>query len=519
MSGRDEQLAGPAVAGGDPISGVLTGADVGGRVMRGGAQRAFGFVLSNLLTVAGAVLLTRHLGVEDFGRFGTVMALLAVVQGLADAGLTATGAREMSLLDEPAERRELLSHILGLRVLLTAVGVALAVLFAVVAGYDATLVRGTLIAGVGIFLVSVQSSMLLPLAVEMRNGTIALNEVVRQLVLVIGWAALVVAGAALSAFFAVQIAAGIALLALTPLMLARHHFVVPSWESARIRELASIALPMALAGALGIIYFRVLVVLMSLMSDSDKEVGYYVASARVMEAFTALPVLLVAVVIPVVTVAARDNNERLLYVTARMTEVMALAGVLIAVMLSIGAQPVVVAIAGHDFEPAADVLRIQCLGIALIFVAAAFGPPLIGLGRIRELALATGLGVVAVVIAGIALIPAFDATGAAVAAVIADVVLCTATYAVLRRAGPGRALDIPVLARILLAGLLGGSAAALPGLPDVVLALIGALVFVVAALALRAVPQEVQGVARAVAAWLGRGGGSAGGRGTPDTLR
>ena len=79
---------------------VLGDHEVGGRVVRGGAQRAIGFVAANLLTLAGAVILTRYLGVDDFGRFGTVMALLAIVQGIADAGLTMTGSRELALTDD-----------------------------------------------------------------------------------------------------------------------------------------------------------------------------------------------------------------------------------------------------------------------------------------------------------------------------------------------------------------------------------------------------------------------------------
>ena len=186
-------MSAPGPDGESQTPGVLGDDAVGGRVVRGGAQRAIGFVIANLLTLAGAVILTRHLGVEDFGRFGTVMALLAVVQGIADAGLTMTGSRELALQDEAERRRELLAHVLGLRVVLTAAGIVLAVLFTLIAGYDETLVLGTVVAGVGIFLVSVQSAMLLPLGVEMRNGTIAVNEVARQCVLVAGWAVLVIA--------------------------------------------------------------------------------------------------------------------------------------------------------------------------------------------------------------------------------------------------------------------------------------------------------------------------------------
>ena len=40
------------------------------------------------------MLLLRHLGVAQFGRYATVIALAAIVAGLADAGLTVAGQRE-----------------------------------------------------------------------------------------------------------------------------------------------------------------------------------------------------------------------------------------------------------------------------------------------------------------------------------------------------------------------------------------------------------------------------------------
>ena len=66
---------------------VLSGPDVAAHVVRGGLQRGAGFLAINLLTGLTAIVLLRYLGVEDFGRYGTVMALLAIVQGVSDAGL------------------------------------------------------------------------------------------------------------------------------------------------------------------------------------------------------------------------------------------------------------------------------------------------------------------------------------------------------------------------------------------------------------------------------------------------
>lgn len=481
----------PAAGGGDALSDQ----DVGVRVVRGGLQRSIGFLLTNLLSVAGAVVLLRYLGVEDFGRFGTVMALVNIVYGISDAGLTLTGARELAVRREQDDRRHVLAHVLTLRIVLTALGVLGAVAFAVIADYESELVVGTALAGFGIFLASVQSAMLLPLSVELRNARIAFNEVLRQAVLVAAFAALAVLGAGLLPFFAAQILVGVVLLAITPALLGRHHLVVPRWSAAQMRALVEIALPVAIANVLGVLYLRILVILMSLLSDDPVEIGDYVTSTRVIELVAGLPFLLGTVILPVLTVAARDDQTRMRYINARMTETLALGGVLLAIVVSFAARPIILLLGGDEYEGAIPVLQLQCLAVVTIFLASAWNQTLVGMGRVRALVVTTGAGLTAVVVAGLALIPPFDAEGAAGAAVIADLVLCIATYVALRRAGPGRELALRRLLLVVVAAIPAVAIGLVPGLPDVLSAAVAGAAFVAAALVLKAVPSELVGAA------------------------
>ena len=140
-----------------------------------------------------------------------------------------------------------------------------------------------------------------------------------------------------------------------------------------MRELIAVGLPIAVASVLGIVYFRILVVLASLLTDDEREIGLLVASARVVEVVVGLAFLLVSVVLPVMTVAARDDPKRLAYVTRRMTEVMAIVGLSV-LFLFFAAEPVVVALGGAQYEDAAPVLQIQCLALLTIFITAAWTP-------------------------------------------------------------------------------------------------------------------------------------------------
>ena len=470
---------------------ALSGDDVGRRVMRGGLARGTGFVVSNLFAAAGAVVVLRYLGVTEFGRYGTVMALVAIVQGITDAGLSVTGTRELSLAGSASDRRRVLAHLVGLRIILTGVGVPAAVAFSALVGYDSTLVLGTAMAGAGVFLISVQSAMLIPLSVDLRNVALTANEVLRQGLLIVGFVLVAVAGGGLLGFFAVQIAAGLVLMAIAPLLLERRDRVRPRWTWHELRKLAAVGIPVAVAAVLTAAYFRVLVVVMSLRSDDPEQIGLFVTSTRIFELVAALPVMLSMIVLPVVTVAARDDRARLRYVVGQMTQLMAVGGALVTITTVLAAEPILRILGGPEYVDAAPVLRIQSIALLTLFISAAWSPTLIGMHRQGSVAAATAIGLLIAIAAGIVLVPGAQAEGAAWAAAAADGFVLVAAYVLLRRAGPGRELSLGFAPRLVLAAGLALAVALVPGLPALLDTVAGAVIFAVAALALRLVPAEV----------------------------
>lgn len=469
---------------------ALTGDDVGGKVVRGGAVRVAGIVAQNLFVALGAVILLRYLGVDDFGRFGTVMALISIVQGVTDAGLTVTGTRELALRGSDGARRELLAHILSLRVLLTAIGVVFAVGFAVVAGYDEAMVVGTAVAGVAALLLNVQGAFLLPMVVELRNGTIALNEVLRQFFNVVGWTLAALAGASLGWFFGAQVLAGLAMLALVPVLIGRRYLVRPGWTNEQMRGLVTVGLPVAISTVLVVVYFKVLVIIVSLLS-TETETGLFATSARVFDMTTMLPLTFAVLILPVLTVAHRDDPARLRYVLQQLTQAMVVVGVGVAIAVAVLAEPVLLILGGSEYEGAAPILRIQCIALATLFVGSAWNPTLIAMGRQLWVAAASGIGLVAIVVLGALLVPSRDAEGAAIAAAIADSLLLVSLYVLLRRAGPGRDVRlgfalkvVPLAAAALIVGLA-------VGLPPIVGAVLAMALYAVGAYVLGLIPDEV----------------------------
>src|SRR3954454_23849706 len=144
---------------------ILDTPQAGPAAIRGGVIRLLGYGTSVMLSVGSAALLFRHLGVEDGGRYVTVTSLVLIASGLVDFGLTGIGVRELAVLDS-AQRAHLLRNLVGLRVVLSLLGVLGAVVFALAVDYSEAMVLGTLLAGLGFAAAAAQGTLVSLLTVE-----------------------------------------------------------------------------------------------------------------------------------------------------------------------------------------------------------------------------------------------------------------------------------------------------------------------------------------------------------------
>ena len=468
---------------------ILESPEAGAMVIRGGLLRAAGYGAGILITAAASVLLLRYLGVVELGRYATVVSLIGIVSGVTDAGITTVGARDLARLPTAEQRRHLLSNLVGLRLVLTPIGVLAAVLFTALAGFDEVLVLGTLVAGFGLVLLNVQVTMTLLLSVDLKVGRLAVVDVIRQAVALAGIAVLVAAGASLLPFFSVYILAGIVLLALTPLLVGPNMAWRPAFDRETQRHLIREALPLAAAIVMNVLYFRILVILMSLIA-SGFATGLFATSFRIFEILFLIPSLVLAVALPVVSVAA-ETRPRLRYILQRMLEAGMVAAVYLVLISVILAEPALDLLAGREYRDAVPVLQIQVFALIPVFISQVAQLGLISLRQQRAIAIANAIALAAVVALGLSLIPVSGAEGAAIAAVIAEWILAAGLLTALVRFDRRLTPNPAFLWKVALAGLVGASVALVPGLPVAAVAALASVAYAATAFATRAVPPEV----------------------------
>ena len=266
---------------------VLATSGAGPAAVRGGALRVAGYLFGVALSVGSAALLFRHLGVDDGGRYVTVISLVALFGGLTEAGLASIAVRELSA-ETGAERRELMADVVGLRLALSVVAAVAAVAFAAAVGYSARLVEGAAFAAIGMIVQSVQVTWSASLTARLRFGWVTALDLIRQVVMVGGIVVLVAVGAGLLPFLFLAVPAALAAAVPTAMLIRGDVPLRPRVDPAVWGRLLRDVLPYAAATAVAAVYFRVSLILVSLLSNSE-QTGYFGASFRVVEVLFSCP--------------------------------------------------------------------------------------------------------------------------------------------------------------------------------------------------------------------------------------
>jgi O-antigen/teichoic acid export membrane protein len=471
-----------------PDADILASREAGGRFLRGSGLRVIAYGSGLLVGLASTPLVTRHLGPTDWGHYITVTSVIVIAAALTEGGVGNLGVREFSTSGE-AERRSFMSSLLGLRIVLSLLGAAGAFAFVLLAGYPRVLVEGTGLACVGLVLEGVRVTLAIPLIARLRLGWLALSDFIGQFVTAVCMILLVVGGASLLPFYSVTIMVALVTLALMATLVRGEISLRPAFSPTRWRSLASDSVVYAAATTLGVIYFQIVVVAMSLLADKV-ETGYFSLSFRVLSLVNGIPWVLVASAFPILARAARDDHERLRYALQRLFDGSVVVGGFFSLCVIVGAPFAVAVVGGHKYHPSIAVLQILGVGVIGTFLVATWSFALLTLRLYRELIIVNGITVLVAVALSLLLIPSYQANGGAIVTATLEIVLALAYAVVLSRRRPDLRPSLRQIPRVALA--LAAAFAVAEALPvgAVVSVIAGGVVLLAGLLALRALPEE-----------------------------
>jgi O-antigen/teichoic acid export membrane protein len=466
---------------------LLATPEAGPAAIRGGVLRVGGYVSTTLLSAVSASLLLRHLGPIAFGLYLTAQSLIAIVDGVSDLGLTAIGVRELSLR-HGAGRAAFARNLLGLRIAVTLVGVLAMLTFAAIVNYETVVLEGVLIAGVGLMLQCCQASLAISLMSRLRLGWVTVIEFTRQLILTSGIIALVALDAGILPFLGMTIPAAFAALGVTSALVRGHVPLRPSFDRGQWRAMLSVILPYSAAVVASALYFRLAVIIVSLIA-SAYELGQFGAAFRVIEALLVVPALGVSVAFPIFARAARDDRERLGYAIRRVFQVNLVLGIYAALGLIIGADLAIRVLAGPGYPDAPPILAVQGVALGAAFISALWGQVLLSLDRLRTILALNSAVLACGAVLITALVELDGAEGAAIATAAIEIGAAIAGGVIVARCDHRMAVPMGLLPRCALSACVGALALVVPA-GDVARLLIMTALYTGAVFVLRLVPEE-----------------------------
>jgi O-antigen/teichoic acid export membrane protein len=467
------------------------------------------FVMAGIGVVSVGVA-TRYLHVEAYGAFATATAFIAVLGGLTDVGLWTIGAREIA--KHPEETRRILGSILtvGLVLSVAAGAIGVAVALVMYSGADNELTRR------GILLLMLTVPLAAPAGaanayfISQQKAYVGSITSVLASVVTIGLLVLAVKldwgfTGIVIAYLAAAAVQGILLV----ILMLREVVVIPSPDLALGRKLFVWALPLGAAVLVHTLYWRLDLILLSLLK-SKAEVALYAVPIKVVEAVIVLPSFIMITLTPELARLTREP-VRFDQIVQKAFFAMQVGAVAVFVLFVAFAGELMRLVAGSEFAGSTVVLQILMVAVLFIYLGAVLGEGFVAHNRQGQLLWAMLALLVANVALNLALIPLAGARGAAAAGAVSEAFHFLALAWLYRRFA-----SLPRLyrqRRVLLAACVMGSVALVKLLPfagaagpAVVLAVGGTLslaVFAGALYALRAMPEEVHtGIVVPLWAWL-----------------
>lgn len=481
MSEEQIDAAGPADV--EP-----TDENIGLKIVSGGIWRLVAFGVATGLGVVSTAIISREVGPADFALFTTGISLLTIAITMSDFGLLALGMREFASLEGEARARSLRA-LLSLRLALSVVTAAGIVIFAWVSDYPSYFLHGLLAAAVGLIALSLHYSYNVPIQSTYQLNTLAVIEVTRQSMLVIGMAGLAIATGDIGVVIAVYLPVAFIMAIWSAVIAKRITPVSPSLDFSTMRGLIRHVGTFAVASSIGASYaYFAQVVINSILPAYES--GMFGLAFRVYAVMLGACMTAVGGAFPLLVTASRDDIDRLSYATRRLVQTTAITGTACAVGLITGASFVVAVIGGSEFSDAVPLVAIIGLAVPGSFVLITGSNVLLASGRHRELLVVSLIGAIFSIGITAALTNSYGMSGAAAGVAIGETLIAIGYLIQMHRIDRRALPQLGWGAMVLAVGAFCCSAALLP-VPSLIRAVIALTAFVTLSLVLRLVPPEL----------------------------
>ncbi|HAR99612.1 MAG: Membrane protein involved in the export of O-antigen and teichoic acid [Candidatus Moranbacteria bacterium GW2011_GWC2_37_73] len=331
-------------------------------------------ILSTILALVGIGFITRYLGKEGFGDYSTVLAFFAFFGSVADLGLYAITARDISRAD--ADEKKILGNAFSLRLISSVAVFLVTPILVFFLPYSQDVKIGILIAAASFVFSSTYMVLNGVFQKNLAMDKVATAEVLGKIIQIaiiifavrndLGFITII-----LSILAAMIFNFTVVLLLVQKYIPLKLQFDFVYWKKF-LKESA----PLGFSAIVIFVYFKIDTILLSVLK-TNTEVGIYNAAYKVIENLSFFPAMIIGLMFPMFSRHIFSDKKQFAHLANETIKVF----FIIIVPLIIGtlflSEGIINLIGGSAFSQAANTLRILIFALAFIFFGGLFNNILI----------------------------------------------------------------------------------------------------------------------------------------------
>ena len=395
------------------------------RVARNTGIIMVGDVIFRLISLIVIIYLARYLGTAGFGKYSFVFAYLSFFGVITDLGLQIILVRDMSR--DPSTAPKLIGNAYIIRSILTVFAITLSMIIISLTPYPPDIKTYVYLATFTLLFMSFSDFYATIFQANLRMDC----NIIAKLVFKVLSASLIfwivfTNGTLMQVLIALVFSEIVKML--INYLLSRK-FVRPQFEIdfGLWKYLFKEALPFAFTSVITTIYYRIDVIMLSLMMG-DTTVGLYSAAQKLCEPLLLIPTALMSSMFPIMSKAFISSKERLIKSYELSIKYLLIITLPIAIGTTIIADKIIFLIYGVEFAGSASALQILIWALVFASTSSVLTHLLASIEKQKLYIICTGLCAIVNMALNFILIPILSYNGAAIATVATNVALLITTF-------------------------------------------------------------------------------------------
>jgi O-antigen/teichoic acid export membrane protein len=390
-------------------------------------------VVGKAITTAIAVVmlayLARYLGVGGYGDYTTVFAFLGFFAIIADMGLYTVAVREMAKDSKGSVK--IMGNILSLRILFAVLVLIIAPIVGYfIPSYSEVVKLGILIATFSSFFVLLNQIFVSIFQVNLRMDRLVISDVSARMVLFVLTLIFISFGFSLQSFILANVIANLVLVFISFLLSRKFLAFRPQFDFKYWKYILKESLPLGIVIVLGLIYFKIDTIMLSIMKD-NVAVGIYGAPYKILEILITIPSIFMGSVFPLISKYIKEGDSRFKESFKTSFDFMLILAIPLVVGIFLLAKPIVNLILGPEFNASIIVLQYLIFAVLIIFIGTIMGNFVVAASLQKKLVWVYLFSVFFNIAGNLILIPRYSYIGSSITTIATEFLVCSCAYVII----------------------------------------------------------------------------------------